>query len=122
MEWSNKCKGTYLQASSIAESVIATAIIAICMLLAVKVYTAVLNDTVSAIDVVSKFEVDRLVNRAKENQNFGSEEFEYPHFKIKKNAKQLDANISLMQINYAVMMKRDTVIYKFLVIKNDTRE
>lgn len=111
----NNSKKGYINASSVLESVVAIAIIAICMLLAVRVYALVLNDTVSNSKTISKLEVDKLAADARANQDFEPNEYHLGLFKVQKKVSDFEGNPGLKHVSFIVQSKRDTVEYSFLM-------
>ena len=109
----------YVKASSMTESVLATAIISICMLLAVKIYALVLNETISDVALQGKQRVDELMQTVKLNQDFEPADFEYERFTIRKRVSSFEGSSNLREVRFLVKGERDSLVYKFLISSND---
>lgn len=88
------------------------------MLLAINIYTLVLNQTISDVNSIAKFEVDRLMLDVKSNHNYEAVEYQYEKFKINKRVIDYGDAQNLKEVRFLVLSERDTVTYNFLISSN----
>jgi len=122
MEWSNIYGKRYLKASSLIESVIAITIIAICLLIALRLYVIVLDTSQSILNSKIKFQINRLVSDMKINQNFDSEVYNFKTYKIRKVVTNFENRKNLKKISYIVHVRSDSIVYNYLILKKDVEE
>lgn len=110
-----KYKKAFVAGSSLLESVIAVTIIATCLLIAISIYAAVLNNS-SSIDAYKvKFKINQLVSEMKASQQFDDEMYELKNYTIKKKVSNVEGNKELKKIEFAVYIKSDTLTYNFVM-------
>ena len=106
-----------LRAGSLIESVIAISIIAICLLVAIKLYAAILDAKTPTLANQVKFQVDRLVSEMRLNPNFNSEIYDFDTYKISKTVSENEEK--LRKVSYFVEHSKDTVIYHYYFLVNE---
>ncbi|WP_378175241.1 hypothetical protein [Aquimarina sp. SS2-1] len=111
----------FLKGSSLIESVIAITIIATCLLVAIRLYAAVLNSSSSLNTYKIKFKVAELYDNAKISNDFDDELYEFKTYSIKKKVEDFQSNKELKNIKFIVQTASDTIIYNYLLVnkKND---
>ena len=122
MVLSRNYKRGYFKASSLVESIIAITIIAICLLIALRLYINVLESGPSADNQRAKFKVNALVEDMKLNQNFDSEVYGYKTYKISKEVTDYQNRNNLKKVSYTVQCKTDTITYDYLIVKKNAEE
>jgi len=119
MELSKPCKKYYFNASSLLESVIAVSIIAVCLLVALKIYIIILDSRSSVNNLKQNYKVEKLFAEMKLNPQFESEVYDFKTFKIRKIVSNDERIEKLKKISYSVEKKRDTVVYTFYLLSNE---
>ncbi len=111
-----------LKGSSLIESVIAIAIIATCLLVAIRLYAAVLNSSSSLSSYKMKFKVAELYNNAKITSDFDDELYEFKTYSIKKKVEDFQSNKELKNIKFIVQTASDTIVYNYLLVNKKRNE
>ena len=109
-------KNCNLKASSLLESVIAIAIISICMLLATMVYVQLLNSDYEIAYYKAKEEVSNLHYKTITEQLFEDEVFQFETFKITKTVAK--KYMGLLEVNYLIKTNSKTGIITQLIKPN----
>lgn len=122
MELSKVYDKQYLKASSLIESIIAVTIIAICLLIALRLYINVLDSSQSINKTKIRFQINKLVSDMRMNQNFDSEVYDFKSYKIRKVVTNFEDQKNLKKVSYIVQAKSDTLIYNYLMLKRDAEE
>ncbi|MDY8138465.1 hypothetical protein [Aquimarina sp. 2201CG5-10] len=104
------------------ESVIAITIIATCLLIAIRLYATVLNSSSSINSYRTKFKVSQLYNQVKINRDFDDEVYDFKTFSIQKKVVDFQGNKELKNVKYIVQTLKDTIVYNYLLHKNDKDE
>ncbi|MEE9363935.1 MAG: hypothetical protein V3U92_15145 [Cellulophaga sp.] len=111
------CRKQYVVAGSLIESVIAISIIAICLLIALKLYISILDSRSLSNDYRVKYQVDKLLSELKVNQNFESEVYDFKTFMINKVVTDFEGKKNIKKVSYVVVNKKDTVTYQYVILK-----
>lgn len=119
MESLRHSKQYYLRASSLIESVIAITIIAICLLIALKLFITILEARPSLNNHRLKFQVDKLVSEMKLNPNFTSEVYDFKTYKIRKIVTNDENRSQLKKVSYAIEQQRDTITYQYYMLADE---
>lgn len=105
--------------NSLIESVIAISIIAICLLVALKLYVMIMEGRPSTSNQVLRFEVDKLVSEMKINPNYEPQNYNFKTFRIKKVISDYMGYPNVIKVSYFVLQKSDTTVYHYLFVKNE---
>lgn len=119
MESSRHCSKYYLKASSLIESVIAITIIAICLLVALKLYSTILGARPSINNHRLKFQVDKLVSEMKLNPSFTSEVYDFKTYKIRKTISDTENSQQLKKVSYSIEQPKDTITYQYYILADE---
>jgi Tfp pilus assembly protein PilV len=119
MELPKLSKKYYFNASSLLESVIAVSIIAVCLLVALKMYITILDSRPSVNNFKQKYKVEKLFADMKLNPQFESELYDFKTFKIRKIVSNDEHIEKLKKISYSIEQPIDTVIYTFYLLSNE---
>lgn len=106
----------YFRASSLIESVIAITIIAICLLVALKLYVTILEARPSINKHRLKFKVDKLVSEMKLNPSFTSETYDFKTYKIRKTVTENENQQQLKKVSYSIEQQKDTITYHYYIL------
>lgn len=112
----------FLKGSSLIESVIAISIIATCLLVAIRLYAAVLNSSSSLSSYKIKFKVAELYNDAKITSDFDDELYEFKTYSIQKKVEDFQSKKELKNIKYIVRTASDTIVYNYLLANKKSNE
>lgn len=112
----------FLKGSSLIESVIAISIIATCLLVAIRLYAAVLNSSSSLSSYKIKFKVAELYNDAKRTSDFDDELYEFKTYSIQKKVEDFQSKKELKNIKYIVRTASDTIVYNYLLANKKSNE
>ncbi|WP_298320855.1 hypothetical protein [uncultured Aquimarina sp.] len=112
----------FLKGSSLIESVIAISIIATCLLVAIRLYAAVLNSSSSLSSYKIKFKVAELYNDAKITSDFDDELYEFKTYSIQKKVEDFQSKKELKNIKYIVRTTSDTIVYNYLLANKKSNE
>ncbi|WP_298538918.1 hypothetical protein [uncultured Aquimarina sp.] len=112
----------FLDGSSLIESVIAISIIATCLLVAIRLYAAVLNSSSSLNSYRMKFKVAELFNDTRIARDFDDELYEFKTYSIKKVVEDFQSNNELKNIKFIVQTTSDTIIYNYLLANKKRNE
>ena len=102
-----------LKASSLMESVIAIAIIAVCLLIASLIYVKLLDSDYEVAYYEAKQKVKELHFETITNQQFEDETYQYDAYKITKTVN--DTSIDLKEVNFEIKTKKKVENYTFQV-------
>lgn len=110
-----------LQASSLMESVMATAIIAICVVMATIVFVNVFKTGHSAAFFEGSQEIQTIIHKLKEQQEVTDETYSYPYFTIEQTVTAYENSTQLthVQLELQANGKRKIVHCLINVSKND---
>ncbi|AXT53927.1 hypothetical protein D1818_25085 [Aquimarina sp. BL5] len=112
----------FLKGSSLIESVIAISIIATCLLVAIRLYAAVLNSSSSLSSYKIKFKVAELYNDAKITSDFDDELYEFETYSIQKKVEDFQSKKELKNVKYIVRTASDTIVYNYLLANKKSNE
>ena len=104
----------YIKANSLVESVIAIAIISICILVAFLVYLNVIKQNKSIAFYEAKHKVELLYNASVITKNFDDDTFEYKDYSIEKSVDISDEE-HIARIDFKVITKHNTFTIHKLV-------
>ncbi|MBC8756041.1 hypothetical protein H2O64_15290 [Kordia sp. YSTF-M3] len=110
-----------LQASSLMESVIATAIIAICVIMATIVFVNVFKTGHSTAFFEGSQEIQTIIHKLKEQQQVTDDMYTYPNFTIEQKVTNYESlpNLKHVQLALTVNQKRKIVHCLINVKEND---
>ncbi|WP_091404250.1 hypothetical protein [Aquimarina amphilecti] len=112
----------FLKGSSLIESVIAISIIATCLLVAIRLYAAVLNSSSSLSSYKIKFTVAELHNDAKITSDFDDKLYEFKTYSIQKKVEDFQSKKELKNVKYIVRTASDTIVYNYLLANKKSNE
>ena len=105
-------KSYNLQASSMLESVIAIAIISVCLVIATMVYVKVIDTDYDMAYYMAQQEVSKLHYQTLKDQSFEDETFDYEVFKINKATEDINPELKRVTFNVDYKIKQT---YAFVV-------
>lgn len=103
-----------IRASSISESVIAMALIAICLVMATAIYSQVIMSGGTLTDVVVEQKIKELVWQTEAEQLFEDEDFDFKVYKIEKRVSKQIVN-GLVEITFTVLNGKNRYKHKVLI-------
>jgi hypothetical protein len=104
----------YLKGASLAESVVAIAIITICMSIAFMIYVQVMSTTVPVYLLEAQQEVVRLTSQVIEEKDYKDALYNYPYYKIEKMVK-VDEALGLVYLNYSIKSGEKTYVEQRII-------
>lgn len=107
----------WINASSLIESVIAITVIAVCLLIGIKIYASILNNTTSVNSLQIEYTISKLYNESVIKQEFENEFYDFKSFSIEKEVSNFNNNSQLKHILYKVSTSENTFSYNFLIVK-----
>ena len=119
MALSRPSRKFYFKASSLIESVIAITIIAICLLVALKLYITILGARPCTNNYRLKFQVDKLVADMKLNPSFTSEVYDFKTYKIRKKVTDSENGKNLKKVSYFEEQQNDTIAYHYYILADE---
>jgi len=108
-----------LKASSIVESVIAIAIISICILVASLTYLNVIKQNKSVNYYKAKHQIELLNNETLIEQNFNNDTFSFTHYTISKDV-DLKKHENIAYVTYTITIGDKIDFIKKIIPINDT--
>lgn len=110
-----------LQASSLMESVIATAIIAICVIMATIVFVNVFKTGHSTAFFEGSQEIHSIIHNLKKQQEVTDDTYTYPNFTIEQKVTNYEnsSNLKHIELTLTANQKRKTFHCLINVIEND---
>ncbi|MDO6758567.1 hypothetical protein Q4566_00025 [Tamlana sp. 2_MG-2023] len=103
-----------LKASSISESVIAMTIIAICLSIAITIYSSVLQTDHNITFYKSQQKVKELLWETKRDRQIENEDYDFEFFKVQKRIEVLDG-LSSFKIDFIVITNNSKRKYQYIV-------
>ena len=117
MRWSKNFK--VLKANSLVESVIAIAIISICILVAFLIYLNVIKQSKSVHYYEAKHKVEMLFNDTVNNNNYEDEDYVYKNYSIQKVV-DISKKEHVIYVNYKIKTATKTyLINKVIALNNE---
>ncbi|WP_298487860.1 hypothetical protein [uncultured Maribacter sp.] len=104
-----------LKASSIAESIIAMVIIAVCLSIVMVVYVRVLHTDKNLQMYIAEQKVKELLWKTKNTNEFVSEDYSYPSFVISKEVEELSVDKDLFKIKFTVKSGGKQNKYEYII-------
>ena len=115
MEESKKYKKLLLDGSSLIESVIAITIIATCLLIAMLVFTSIINFNNPLNRYKLKEKISEIVEETRSNKNYFDESFEFEKYIILKKVE--DYKKGVLNIRLTAIKDKDTLRFNYLMTK-----
>ncbi len=101
----------YLKASSLIESVMAIAIISICVFIATLVYVKLLESDYEISYYKAKQKISELHYQTISEQLFDNEEFDYKSYKIKKEVKEYNSSTNQVVFELITNTRKEKLMY-----------
>lgn len=114
-------KGFNVKGSSIGESVIAMALVAICLAMAITVYGQVISSGMNVSDMIAEQKVKELVWQTEESQLFEDEDLNFETFRIQKRISHKENN-GLYEVTFTVLNNGNKHSSIFLIGETFTTE
>lgn len=111
MQLLNKCK---VKAGSLIESVIAMTIIAICLSMALIMYSRVLDSDYSIAHYQARQKVKELFWETRTEKQFIDEDYDFSSYTINKNIEKLENNAGYMVV-FTIKTQSKEETYKYIV-------
>jgi hypothetical protein len=109
-----------LQASSLIESVIATAIIAICVIMATIVFVNVFKTGRSTAFFEGSQEIHTIIRNLKEQQHAEDDTYSYPSFTIEQKVTAYENSSNLKYVQLALIANQKRKLFHCLIkVKED---
>lgn len=105
-----------VQAGSIIESVIAMTVIAICLSMALIIYTRVLDTDYSLTQYKARQKVKELLWESKTDQAFMDEDYTFESYSVEKKVEALEAKNSYV-LTFIIKVQSKKEVYKYIVSK-----
>ena len=112
-------KNYKLEASSLLESVIATAIIAICILVATIVFVNVFKTSFSTDYIQARQKLHTIVHELHQQNNIEDQTYTFTNFTIEQDVNTYEDNSSIKQIDFTITTNTKTETFSYLISTND---
>ena len=110
----------YLKGSSIVESVIAIAIISVCVLIAVLVFANVGSSNNSLAYYKAANDVEKIFNESIDNKDFNNELFKHKNYSVEKKVLDIgNSDEGLKEFTFTITISERKFIEKRLVYSNE---
>lgn len=107
-----------LKASSLIETIFATVIISIALLVGSSVYSKIISSAVSVREIRINEEVNAIYNSVKQNRAVLEEVYEFEGFKILSDTVG-EALSRLYELRLSAIYDKDTLVKKYMIYEND---
>ncbi len=115
MRLSRNCNTGRVRASSLIESVIAIAVIAICMLLATLIFNQVLSSSYNMAFQKAKYRIEMLREATKKEQLFADNTYQGPGYTIIKKVRDHESDPRLKEVRFTVQAHRKKEVFTYLI-------
>lgn len=115
----NLLKNYKIKASSLMESVMATAIIATCVVIATIVFVNVFKTSFSTDSIQARQEIQTIINELNQQKDITDHTYVFSNFTIKQEVSIYENNVKLKQINFTIITNTDTEEFSYIIAKKD---
>jgi len=122
MVLSKTYKKGYLRGSSLVESVVSISLIAICLLIALKIYSNVLDQSIKTNNLETRIFIDSKVAEMKLNKKFEPETYSYKMYSIQKTISEQNENPNLLKVTFSVLKPSGTLNYHYLILRSENEK
>lgn len=105
------------------ESVIATAVIAICILIATLVFTNIFKTSFSVDFIQAHQEIHTIINELHEQKEIENHTYIFSNFTIEQEVNDYETNAELKQIDFTITTNTKTETFSYLIAtKNELQQ
>jgi sensor domain CHASE-containing protein len=106
-------------ASSLMESVIATSIIAICIVIASIVFVNVFKRNYATDYIQAQQELHTIIHQLKQQATIEDDVYEFSNFKIEQKVNTYESDASMQQIDFKISTSAKTATFSYLIAIKD---
>lgn len=106
-----------LKASSLIETIFATVIISISLLIGISVYSKIISSAIGVRDVKIKEAMNSIYNSARQHRETLNEVYEYQGFKVFSETIE-DQSMHLYELRLLAVYAEDTLVKKYMIYEN----
>lgn len=108
-------KNYKIKASSLLESVMATAIIAICVVVATIVFVNVFKTSFSTDFIQARQEIHTIIHELKKQKEIEDDTYVFSNFSIQQEVNAYEADTQIQQIDFTITTNTRTETFSYLI-------